>query len=104
MGSRERLPAEDDRRGQRRISSLAGAVGDGGTGLSIGLEPPRAAPFVRPDGGRRPRPAVARAAAERRLRDKIRDWEALVSLATTGFFRGGSVVPTLGFVVDPVKF
>ena len=38
------------------------------------------------------------------FRDKLRDWEALVSLATTGFFRGGSVVPTLGFVVDPVKF
>ena len=37
------------------------------------------------------------------FRDKIRDWEALGSLAITGFFRGGSVVPTLGLVVDPVN-
>jgi hypothetical protein len=37
------------------------------------------------------------------FRDKIRDWEVLWSLATTGFFRGGSVVPTLGVVVDPVN-
>jgi hypothetical protein len=37
------------------------------------------------------------------FRDKIRDWEALASLAITGFFRGGSVVPTLGLVVDPVN-
>jgi len=37
------------------------------------------------------------------FRDKIRDWEVLSSLATTGFFRGGSVVPTLGVVVDPVN-
>ncbi|HXJ35323.1 MAG TPA: DUF1302 family protein [Candidatus Eisenbacteria bacterium] len=37
------------------------------------------------------------------FRDKIRGWEALASLAVTGFFRGGSVVPTLGLVVDPVN-
>jgi hypothetical protein len=37
------------------------------------------------------------------FRDKIRDWEALGSFAMTGFFRGGSVVPTLGLVVDPVN-
>jgi cyclopropane-fatty-acyl-phospholipid synthase len=37
------------------------------------------------------------------FRDRIRDWEVLASLATTGFFRGGSVVPTLGLVVDPVN-
>lgn len=37
------------------------------------------------------------------FRDKVRDWEVLSSLAVTGFFRGGSIVPTLGLVVDPVN-
>jgi hypothetical protein len=37
------------------------------------------------------------------FRDKIRDWEVLSSAAITGFMRGGSVVPTLGLVVDPVN-
>ncbi len=37
------------------------------------------------------------------FRDKIRDWESVSSLAITGFFRGGSIVPVLGLVVDPVN-
>ena len=37
------------------------------------------------------------------FRDKIRDWEVVSSLSITGFMRGGSVVPTLGLVVDPVN-
>jgi len=37
------------------------------------------------------------------FRDKIRDWEALATLSTFTFYRGGSVVPTLGVAVDPVN-
>jgi hypothetical protein len=37
------------------------------------------------------------------FRDKIRTWEALVTFAATTFYRGGSVVPALGFIVDPVN-
>ena len=37
------------------------------------------------------------------FRDKIRDWEALFTLAASGFYRGGSVVPVLALVVDPVN-
>ena len=37
------------------------------------------------------------------FRDKIRDWEALFTLAAFSFYRGGSIVPTLGMVVDPVN-
>lgn len=37
------------------------------------------------------------------FRDKIRDWEALASLATFTFYKGGSIVPALGCAVDPVN-
>ncbi len=37
------------------------------------------------------------------FRDKIRDWEALFTLAAFSFYRGGSVVPVLGMAVDPVN-
>jgi uncharacterized protein DUF1302 len=37
------------------------------------------------------------------FRDKIRDWEALFTLAAFSFYRGGSIVPTLGMAVDPVN-
>lgn len=37
------------------------------------------------------------------FRDKIRDWEALATLAIFTFYRGGSIVPTLGVAVDPVN-
>jgi hypothetical protein len=37
------------------------------------------------------------------FRDKIRDWEALFTFAMFTFYRGGSVVPTLGLAVDPVN-
>ena len=37
------------------------------------------------------------------FRDKIRDWETLVTLAAFTFYRGGSVVPVLGYVLDPVN-
>jgi hypothetical protein len=36
-------------------------------------------------------------------RDKIRDWEALVTFAAFTFYKGGSVVPTIGIAVDPVN-
>ena len=36
-------------------------------------------------------------------RDKIRDWEALFTLAAFSFYRGGSIVPVLGIAVDPVN-
>jgi len=37
------------------------------------------------------------------FRDKVRDWETLATFSTFTFYRGGSVVPTLGLVVDPVN-
>jgi hypothetical protein len=37
------------------------------------------------------------------FRDKIRDWEALATLSTFTFYRGGSLVPTLGVAVDVVN-
>jgi hypothetical protein len=36
-------------------------------------------------------------------RDKIRDWEALITFAAFTFYRGGSVVPTIGIALDPVN-
>src|SRR5207245_2550980 len=37
------------------------------------------------------------------FRDKIRDWEALATFAAISFYRGGSIIPILGFAVDPVN-
>jgi hypothetical protein len=37
------------------------------------------------------------------FRDKIRDWEALFTLAAFSFYRGGSIVPVFGLAVDPVN-
>ncbi len=37
------------------------------------------------------------------FRDKIRDWESVITLATFTFYRGGSVMPTAGYVLDPVN-
>jgi hypothetical protein len=37
------------------------------------------------------------------FRDKIRDWEALFTLAAFSFYRGGSIVPVFGMAVDPVN-
>ncbi len=37
------------------------------------------------------------------FRDKIRDWESIFTLAAFSFYRGGSIVPTLGMAVDPVN-
>jgi len=37
------------------------------------------------------------------FRDKIRSWESLFTLAAFSFYRGGSIVPTLGMAVDPVN-
>jgi hypothetical protein len=36
-------------------------------------------------------------------RDKIRDWETLVTFGGTSFYRGGSIVPAAGVAVDPVN-
>jgi len=35
--------------------------------------------------------------------DKVRDWEALVTLGATTFYRGGKFVPFLIYVIDPVN-
>ena len=36
-------------------------------------------------------------------RDKVRDWEFLANIGIVGFYRGGSVIPIIAFVVDPVN-
>ena len=35
--------------------------------------------------------------------DKVRDWEALVTLGATTFYSGGKIVPFLIYVIDPVN-
>lgn len=37
------------------------------------------------------------------FRDKIRDWETIFSLAAFTFYRGGSVLPSVALVADPVN-
>src|SRR5262249_53923308 len=48
-------------------------------------------------------PSTSRLRWPHTLRDKIRDWETLFTLAGFTFYRGGSVVPVLGIAVDPVN-
>jgi hypothetical protein len=35
--------------------------------------------------------------------DRVRDWEALVTLAATSFYMGGKFVPFLVYIIDPVN-
>lgn len=35
--------------------------------------------------------------------DKVRDWEALVTLTATSFFQGGKLVPLVAYILDPVN-
>lgn len=35
--------------------------------------------------------------------DRVRDWEALITLAATSFYWGGSLVPQITYVLDPVN-
>ena len=35
--------------------------------------------------------------------DKVRDWESLVTLAATTFYKGGKIVPFVVYVLDPVN-
>lgn len=35
--------------------------------------------------------------------DRVRTWEALVTLAATTFYQGGSIMPLLVYVIDPVN-
>jgi len=37
------------------------------------------------------------------FRDDVRSWESLVTLAIFTFYKGGSVVPLLGLIYDPVN-
>src|SRR6185295_1371886 len=37
------------------------------------------------------------------FRDKIRDWETLATLAAFTFYRGGSILPIVGFAIDPTN-
>jgi hypothetical protein len=47
--------------------------------------------------------AAATQAGSPSYRDKIRDWEALITFAAFTFYKGGSVVPTIGLALDPVN-
>lgn len=47
-------------------------------------------------------PSIERNAATA-FRDKIREWEALATFAAFAFYRGGSIIPTVGIAVDPVN-
>ena len=35
--------------------------------------------------------------------DKVRDWEALATIAATTFYRGGKIVPLFVYIIDPVN-
>jgi hypothetical protein len=37
------------------------------------------------------------------FRDDVRSWESLITFAIFTFYKGGSVVPLLGFIYDPVN-
>src|SRR5215510_4497949 len=37
------------------------------------------------------------------FRDDVRSWESLITLAIFTFYKGGSVVPLLGIIYDPVN-
>ena len=37
------------------------------------------------------------------FRDKVRDWETLATFGAFTFYRGGSIVPVVGFAIDPVN-
>jgi hypothetical protein len=37
------------------------------------------------------------------FRDKIRDWESLFTFAAFSFYQGGSIIPVIGYVLDPVN-
>jgi hypothetical protein len=47
-------------------------------------------------------PSVARTKADS-FRDKIRDWESIITFGTLTFYRGGSIIPVAGFALDPVN-
>jgi hypothetical protein len=36
-------------------------------------------------------------------RDKVRTWEILANIGIVGFYRGGSVIPIVAFVLDPMN-
>ncbi len=37
------------------------------------------------------------------MRDNVRSWESLITLAIFSFYKGGSVLPLAGFIYDPVN-
>jgi hypothetical protein len=47
--------------------------------------------------------AAAAQAGSPAYRDKIRDWETLITFAAFTFYKGGSIIPTVGIAVDPVN-
>jgi Protein of unknown function (DUF1302) len=48
-------------------------------------------------------PSEKRTLSQGAFRDKIRDWETLITFAAFTFYRGGSVVPVIGYALDPVN-
>ena len=64
-----------------------------------------------PTAGRRPRPFCGSDKftpcydpnGNGNFRDDVRSWESLITLAIFTFYKGGSVVPLLGFIYDPVN-
>lgn len=48
-------------------------------------------------------PSEKRTVSQGAFRDKIRDWETLVTLAAFTFYRGGSIIPVIGYALDPVN-
>ncbi len=39
----------------------------------------------------------------RRLRDNVREWEVLFTLAVLGFYKGGTLVPAMIYLMDPIN-
>jgi hypothetical protein len=71
--------------------------------LTTALDLPTAGARARPFCGGPPDKPCTDPSGNGSYRDDVRSWESLITLAIFTFYRGGSVVPLLGFIYDPVN-
>ncbi len=67
------------------------------------LDLPTAGARSRPDCGAPPNKPCNDPNGNGAYRDNIRSWETLITMAIFTFYKGGSVVPLVGFIYDPVN-
>jgi hypothetical protein len=71
--------------------------------LTTALDLPTAGARSRPFCGAAPDQPCTDPRGNGNFRDDVRSWESLVTLAIFTFYKGGSVVPLLGIIYDPVN-